>query len=415
MSALRLGAAALFAAALLAASPAEAEKKRTKAKATKAKVPASAAMEPTRAGAHPEAALPGILEAIDANKLDVAIQRVEALLRQHPNFRLGHLIRGDLLLARARPLETFGNVPKTVPREKVEDLRAEALLRLRALRDRPNGGQVPRYVLQMTPEQKHALVVDSRRSRLYVFENVGGRPQYVADYYVTLGKNGVEKNREGDQKTPIGVYHVTANLSRQKLTDFYGSGAYPINYPNAWDRRLGRNGHGIWLHGTPSDTYSRPPRASDGCIVLANGDLDALGRFMLPGVTPVVITDEIQWQDATALEAERQGLADALEAWRRDWESRDTTRYLAHYAPKFRSDDQDLAAWSAHKRQVNAGKEWIKVGLARVAMFQYPLEKFVVVTFDQDYRSNNLSNTMRKRQYWTREDGRWRILYEGGA
>ena len=89
--------------------------------------------------AGPEKALSGTLEAIEANRLDLAMQRVEALLAVHPNFRLGHLIRGDLLFARARPLETFGNVPKTVPREKVEELRAEALLRLRALRDRPNG------------------------------------------------------------------------------------------------------------------------------------------------------------------------------------------------------------------------------------------------------------------------------------
>ena len=183
--------------------------------------------------AGPEKALSGVLEAIEANNLDLATQRIEALIAAHPNFRLAHLIRGDLLMARAGPLATFGNVPKTVPREKVEDLRTEALLRLRALRDRPNGDRVPRYVLQLDPDQKHALVVDSRRSRLYVFENVGGRPQFIADYYVTLGKNGVEKTREGDQKTPIGVYHVTANLPRQKLTDFYGAGAYPINYPNA--------------------------------------------------------------------------------------------------------------------------------------------------------------------------------------
>jgi hypothetical protein len=86
--------------------------------------------------AGPEKALSGVLEAIESNRLDVAMQRVEKLLADHPNFRLAHLIRGDLLLARARPLETFGNVPKTVPREKIEDLRAEALLRLRAARDR---------------------------------------------------------------------------------------------------------------------------------------------------------------------------------------------------------------------------------------------------------------------------------------
>ena len=365
--------------------------------------------------AGPEKQLSGVFEALDGRRLDLALQRVEALIAAHPNFRLAHLIRGDLLLARRQPIHTLGNVPKTVPQDKIDGLRAEALSRLRALRERPNGDLVPRHVLQLNAEQKHALVVDSRRSRLYVFQNDGGRPRLVADYYVTLGKNGVEKTREGDQKTPLGVYHVTANLPRQKLTDFYGSGAFPINYPNAWDKKLGRNGYGIWLHGTPSDTYSRPPRASDGCIVLANSDLDTVARTMQVGLTPVVIADELEWVPAATLEAERKGLADALDAWRADWESRDTAKYLSHYAAKFHSGDQDLPAWSAHKRKVNAGKQWIKVGLNRVSMFQYPREKFVVVGFDQDYRSSNLSNVMRKRQYWVREGARWKILYEGGA
>jgi murein L,D-transpeptidase YafK len=364
----------------------------------------------------PEPALSGVVEAIEANRLDLALQRVETLIAAHPNFRLAHLIRGDLLLARARPLQTFGNVVKTVPREKVEDLRAETLARLHALRERPRAHRLPRAVLQLHPGQKHALLVDSRHSRLYVFENVDGRPHYLADYYVSLGKRGVDKAREGDQKTPIGVYHVTANLPRQKLTDFYGAGAYPINYPNEWDRQRGRNGYGIWVHGTPPDTYSRPPRASDGCIVLANPDLLSVGRLMQVGMTPVIIADEIEWADAGTLEAERSSLADALERWRADWQSRDTERYLAHYAVEFRSGKQDRAAWAAHKRTVNAAKSWIRVALAQVSMLRYPRESdFVAVSFEQDYRSSNLSNTLRKLQYWRKVSGRWRILYEGSA
>jgi murein L,D-transpeptidase YafK len=248
-----------------------------------------------------------------------------------------------------------------------------------------------------------------------VFENAGGRARLAADYYVTLGRNGVEKTRQGDQKTPIGVYHVTASLPRQKLSDFYGAGAYPINYPNAWDRRLGRNGHGIWLHGTPSDTYSRPPRASDGCLVLANTDLESVARTLQIGSTPLIIADEVEWTGAEALEAERKGLAEAIESWRADWESRDTARYLTHYSPRFHSGDLDLAGWAEHKRKVNAAKSWIKVGVGQAAMFRYPRDHFVVVSFTQHYRSSNLSNVMHKRQYWVNEDGRWRILYEGGA
>ena len=366
--------------------------------------------------ATPEDRLSGVFEAIEGNQLDVAMTRVEALIAAHPNFRLAHLVRGDLLLARAHPLETFGNVVKTVPQEKVDGLRDEALARLRAMRQRPTENVLPRYVLQLSAEQKHVLVVDSSNSRLYVFSNDGGRPRLFADYYVTLGKNGIDKAREGDQKTPIGVYHVTANLPRSKLTDFYGSGAFPINYPNEWDRRRGRDGFGIWLHGVPSDMYARPPRASDGCLVLANPDLESVARHVQVGTTPVIIADKVEWTTANALEAERDSLAAALEQWRADWQSRDTERYLTHYSPRFASAKQDYAAWAAHKQAVNAGKTWIEVRLSRLAMFRYPLETdFVVVTFEQDYRSNGLKNAMKKRQYWIKEDGRWKILYEGAA
>jgi murein L,D-transpeptidase YafK len=368
------------------------------------------------AAATPEDRLSTVFEAIEANKLDVALKRVDALIADYPNFRLAHLVRGDLLLARARPLQTFGNVVKTVPQERVDGLREEALARLRAARQRPGEDRLPRYVLQLHPEQKHALIVDSRRSRLYVYANDGGKPKLIADYYVTLGKNGIDKTREGDQKTPVGVYHVTANLPRKKLTDFYGSGAFPINYPNEWDRRQGRKGHGIWLHGVPSDVYSRPPRASDGCIVLANPDLESLRQRLQIGLTPVIIADEIEWTDRATLEGERAGLAAAVEQWRADWQSRDAERYLAHYSQRFASAGQDYAAWAAHKRKVNGAKAWIKVGLGRVSMLRYPHERdVVVVTFEQDYRSNGLSNVMKKRQYWVKEGGRWKILYEGAA
>ena len=49
-------------------------------------------------------------------------------------------------------------------------------------------------------------------------------------------------------------------------------------------------------------------------------------------------------------------------------------------------------------------------------MFRNPgKEEYVVVTFEQDYRSSNLSNQMKKRQYWIKEDGRWKIVHEGAG
>ncbi len=362
-----------------------------------------------------ETMLAQVFTHIEQNHLDAALGQTEKLLKLYPNFRLGHLIKGDILLARSRPLVTLGNVANA-PLGKLDDLREEAIARLKAYRDKPPTDYVPRYLLQMHPEQKYAVVVDTQKARLYLYRNAGGQPRFVADYYISHGKAGSDKVREGDKKTPVGVYHVTASLPRQKLTDFYGSGAFPISYPNEWDKRQGRNGHGIWLHGTPSDTFSRPPKASDGCVVLANQDLDALAKNLQIGTTPVIISNSIEWLSLDDWQAERAALSRSIEEWRNDWESLDTDKYLRHYSKRFQAGNHSYEQWSALKRQVNAGKQWIKVGAANISMFRNPgKEEMVVVTFDQDYRSSNLSNIMKKRQYWMKEDGAWKIIYEGGT
>jgi len=202
-------------------------------------------------------------------------------------------------------------------------LRDEARVRLQRVQTQLPSKLPPRYLWKLDAQQKYALVVDTSRSTLYVYENVNGEPRYVADYYITIGKLGTEKVSEGDKRTPIGVYFVKANLPKNKLADMYGSGAYPLSYPNEWDRKNGRTGQGIWLHGTPSDTYSRPPRASDGCVVLANDDLDKLAPYLQVGITPVIITNQVDWANEQD-QIERDALLQEIEQWRKDWSSLDT-------------------------------------------------------------------------------------------
>lgn len=364
----------------------------------------------------PEPLLAKVFDAIEQNRVDLALQQTEQLVTTYPNFRLAYLIKGDLLLARTQPLNTFGQGGGHAVRNKVADLREEAIVRLQGYRSKPAADQVPRYLLQMAPEQKYAVVVDTQKSRLYLYQNDQGTPRFAADYYITQGKLGAEKFREGDKRTPIGVYHITSSLPPQKLGDFYGNGAFPINYPNAWDKQQGRNGHGIWLHGTPSNTFSRPPKASDGCVVLTNQDLATLAQHLQIGLTPVIISNTVEWRLINDQQKERNELREAMEAWRQDWESRDIARYARHYSRKFKSDGQDYAAWIEQKRRVNAGKEWVKIDTDDIGMFLNPgREEYVVVTFRQDYRSSNLSNRMKKSQYWTREDGEWRIVAEGAG
>ncbi len=361
-----------------------------------------------------EALLAHSLQAIGNNKLDVALNEVDSLLKANPNFKLAQLVKGDLLLARSQPLNDFGNAPNA-PKDRMEDLRDEARARLQRVQQQQPFNTIPKYLWQLDAEQQYAIVVDTSKSTLYLYENVNGEPHYVADFYISVGKKGADKVSEGDQRTPLGVYFIKAKLPKEKLTDFYGSVAYPLSYPNEWDKRLGRDGHGIWLHGTPSDTYSRPPRASNGCVVLSNDDLLQLGKHVQVGHTPVIITSQMDWSDDND-RSEKNALLGEIEKWRNDWASRDTEAYLAHYAEDFNSGSMKLAAFSEQKRLVNSGKTWIKVSISKLSVFPYPSQPgLVVVNFEQDYDSNNLSNRMIKRQYWIKRNDKWQIVYEGSA
>ena len=361
-----------------------------------------------------EAQLVRSLQAINDNHLDNALSSVDKLLRSNPNFRLAHLVKGDLLMARAGALSQFGSAANA-SNSQIDDLRSEARVRLNRVLAPSDTKLIPRFLWQLDATQKYVLVVDASRSTLFVYQNINGEPRYVTDFYVTIGKLGTKKVVEGDQRTPIGVYFVESDLSKTQLPDMYGSGAFPLNYPNEWDERNKRTGSGIWLHGTPSDTYSRPPLASNGCVVLTNEDLNKLVPYLQIGVTPVIIASQIDWSAESDL-ADRAGLMQEIEQWRKDWSSLNTQAYLKHYASSFSSGSADYSAWAKQKQLVNSGKSWIKVGISNVSVFAYPDQpNMVVVNFEQDYNSNNLANKMKKRQYWIKQKNIWQIIYEGAG
>jgi len=334
-----------------------------------------------------------------------ALAEIDKVLERNPNFRLGHLIKGDLLMASAGHPVAFA--AKAARSADIAPLQDEARVRLVRYLDAPRVDYMPASLIQLAPNQSYALVVDTSRSRLYVYANDLGRPRYVTDFYISLGKNGIEKQREGDQKTPIGVYTVLP--AKEKLPDFYGHMAFPLSYPNDWDRLHGRNGHGIWLHGTPSETYSRPPWATDGCVVLTNEDFARLAKYVDVTRTPIVIGQSVHWVDPTHWENDRESFIAAFDHWKADWESMNTERYLANYAPDF----PGRTAWAAHKRKVALGQSWIKVGVSDLSVFAYPDQRdLMMVTFYQDYRTDYVSRRTLKRQFWAREGGRWRIVHE---
>jgi murein L,D-transpeptidase YafK len=348
---------------------------------------------------------------VTQGKLDEALKDVDAVISRVPNFKLAYLVRGDLLQAKAHQIYGFGSA-QNAPSEEIADLKQEAQARLK--RYVSQDASLPDDIWRLDSSQRYAIVVDTDRSRLYLYRNEHGYPKYVADFYVTVGKNGTEKQQEGDKRTPLGAYFTRKQLDKDKLPDLYGSAAYPLSYPNEWDERQGKTGHGIWLHGSPSDTYSRPPRSSDGCVVLTNTDILSLAPILQSGSTPVVIATDA----AGAIPSEqREALLHELESWLKHWQQQDTEHYLQHYASDFFSQNMNLAKWSAEKRRIQQHKAKVSITLSELSVFRNPdpHRQMVVVNFNQDYRADNFSHKMRKRQYWVLEDGQWKILYEGPA
>lgn len=354
---------------------------------------------------------------IRLTRLDQAGRTISELLARYPNFRLAHLVQGDLWLAKSRAIESLGSLASVSPQtDSLSGLRAEATARVKRERDSVKPDQIPANFWRLPSTQQFALAVDVDKSRLYVLENQAGKLVRVADFYATVGKAGGGKSREGDMRTPLGAYTLLGAIASNKLADLYGAGAFPLDYPNTWDRMQSRNGFGIWLHGVPSDTYARAPRASDGCVVVSNPDLKLIEKFIAPGRTSFIIAQSIDWVDKDAASKQSIPLLTAVERWRSDWQALDMPHYLQHYAPGFVSDTQRLPEWREQKLAVNAAKTWAKIELGNLSAVQYPGEKNLVeITFDQNYQSSNLNGQTRKRQLWQLIGNRWQIIYEGSA
>jgi len=271
---------------------------------------------------------------IKQHKIEKALEQLKELLKINPDFKVAQLIYADLMLSRSQPITDFGNI-QNASFENINSLLSEIKARWDFHEEKIDENKLPSSLITLANTQRHVIIVDASESRLFLFENENGSPRIKSDFYVTIGKNGTEKYTEGDQKTPIGVYFVTGFIPSEDLPDLYGDGAYPIDYPNAWDQRHGRTGYGIWLHGTPSNTYSRAPKDSNGCVIVSNTDLNTLSEFIDEGKTPVIITNSINWLNKQEWELRNNKYNFLIEKWRQDWQSRDVDLNLQHYSKEY--------------------------------------------------------------------------------
>jgi murein L,D-transpeptidase YafK len=123
----------------------------------------------------------------------------------------------------------------------------------------------------------------------------------VRSYKVAIGPGGDgPKLYEGDKRTPVGTYKVSARI-KGLFHKFL-----VVSYPNDADRvrfaelkrrgevPAGRGiGHGIGIHGVGSKELSGTHKQTDwtlGCVALDDEEIDEVAR-LVPDGTKIVITD----------------------------------------------------------------------------------------------------------------------------
>ena len=358
------------------------------------------------------------LELISNGDLDQASKVIGKLIVLAPNFKLAHLIRGDILTAYSMSIDNFGGSAIEINSNKVEELKKEAQRRIKGYLISNKNNELPKFNILPSKTDKYLIYVDMDSSRLFIFENNNGKYLYLSDYYVTIGKNGYEKKFEGDKKTPFGTYFIQKKIQR-KLEDFYGDAAYPLNYPNKYDKFKNFTGSGIWIHGTPKSTYSRAPEASDGCIVLSNIDLVEIENILNTTGTPIILSNlsiaKLSLRSEEHIKKDQKRMLNLINKWKVSWISANYNEFIKFYDNNAMYNNLDFKKWTRAKKNVFKKSKDIKISLNNISIYEYPSkdEQLRIVFFDQNYESNLIKNTARKKQIWKVENGEWKIIYEG--
>ncbi len=272
---------------------------------------------------------------------------------------------------------------------------------------------VPAYLLEVPTSVSDVLIADAESATLIRYFHSGGGIIEKDRRYMSIGLNGVGKQRAWDRKTPLGIYFITKEMDTSKLAAKYGIAAFPMDYPNAWDRYRQRTGSGIWLHGVDANAPNRPPLDTDGCLALPNEELLLLAGDLVPQVTPIIVARKLRWSSQSEIELLRLEFRLALEGWRESQEQGDLLTYLSHYDDSFLSRGMDKGEWSAYRMGVFEARQLDAIKLEDVMLLADPEElELYVSRFNQTMVTVQGPVTTRKRLYWKRSDNEWRIISE---
>lgn len=259
----------------------------------------------------------------------------------------------------------------------------------------------------LTEGSFHALIVDKSQQKLSVWRVKNGEAEIVDSFRCSTGENPGDKWIRGDMKTPEGVYFFCSLIDGAQLPSKYGLWAFTTDYPNFIDKRKGKNGDGIWLHGRDKPIGPRPD--SNGCVALENKDLIQVSKYIRLQGTPLIIVDSLKMVPRSKIIEQERKIRDAIEGWRSAWESKNIDRYMSHYSKNFQAGWYDYFGWKDKKTKLYDLYSKIMVRLGEI--YLYKQGDIVTAIFTQVYRSESYGSTGIKVLYF-RDEGDYKIYAE---
>ena len=273
---------------------------------------------------------------------------------------------------------------------------------------------LPGSFIEIPDNVTTVLVAETGTSTLHRFTRVDGMLRRAESSYMSIGENGVGKERAWDRRTPLGIYFINDRLDTSRMHDRYGVLALPLDYPNAWDLRRERTGDGIWLHGVDPNGGKRPPLDTDGCLALPNDDLLALDPYVQMLVTPVIITRELDFIPEEARGEIREKLLESMEQWSDSFRDGRWQAYFELYAEDFSFRGLPRDRWQAYRIGAAATRPLEDFMIDDVIVLADPEEPDLFLSrFRQSITDAQGTIRTTKRLYWRREaDGSFRIVAE---
>ena len=272
---------------------------------------------------------------------------------------------------------------------------------------------VPTSLIRIPESVTTVFVAETIAAQFHRFERGDDGVVLVGSHYMSIGARGPGKETSGDKRTPIGVYFVTEQLDTSRLHEKYGVTAFPLDYPNVWDRRAERDGDGIWVHGVHPDGGQRPERDTDGCIALSNEDILALAPVFRDNVTPVLVTRELTWGDAAQVETLQLQLEDRIVEWAQSAAAGDLHAYLSLYDDDFSRWGMSKGEWSSLVLQ-SGGLQPADIVIRDLLLLAYPEEgELYFSRFEMTVVDDGRETTSMTRLYWRRDSlGALKIVAE---